>query len=703
MAEQNQTFETIDDIKGEADEVTRWHVELDAATRELEKFTRQSERVVKQYRDDRQDSGGNGPDDSESIKTNIFWSNCQVLQSSLYSRPPKVDVSRRFKDFNDDVARVGGSILERLLNTDLETDDSDFDVSIRQAIQDWIIVGMGQLWYRYEVETETYEVPAAIDPMTGMEMGEPTVEERILDEDAISDYVFWKDFLWSPARIWQEVRWVARRVYMSRDQMVKRFGAVGKLVPLHQPKRRAGAQTGIAKNDTWSRAEVWELWDKESREVYWVVQGFDKFLDRKPDPLKLENFFPCPKPALANVTTTSTVPRADYIMAQDQYTQLNTLATRINFLVRACKVVGVYDKQSEGVQRMLQQGIENQLIPVDRWAAFAEKGGLKGSIDWLPVQAVAEVINNLRADYAAQKQELYEVLGIADIMRGASVPDETATAQSIKAQFGTSRIQFKQYELGAFVRDSQRIKAEIICRHFQPETIVKRSNIMNTPDVEFVKDAVALLKNPDSEAYRLHIESDSMAAMDWAAERDSKGQFLTAVSGFLQTMSPLAQAMPQSVPYLLKMLQFGMTGYRVGSGIESVLDQMITAASAPQQPAQPSPEQMAKVEEAKATVAQKNSDAELKKAQAQKVMAEIQAMTPKVMSEAQHKGAQANAENAYATAEKMRAGILMSEHLLPDHKELQGDPPYPDETPMHENAESRGFERRESMTPGETE
>lgn len=689
----NGTLVTLDDIKSDADNVLRWQQELQAAKKELERFHKQGERVVKQYRDDR--GGGNNPgggtdprqDDDETVKVNLFWSNCQVLQSALYTRPPKVDVSRRFKDFNDDVARVAGEMIERLLNTDLETDDSDFDVSVRQAIQDWLIVGMGQLWYRYEVETGQVEVPAPVDPMTGQPMGPPMVEEQILDEDAASDYVYWKDFLWSPARVWQEVRWVARRVYMSQDQLVARFGQIGKLVPLTTSKTRANSkeQRGIAKFDPWQRAEVWEIWDKTSKMVYWVVEDFDKFLDQKPDPLKLSNFFPCPKPALANVTTTSTVPRADYVMAQDQYRQCNTLATRINMLVRACKVVGVYDRANEGVQRMFQQAVENQLIPVDRWAAFAEKGGLKGTIDWMPIEAVANVIGQLRQDYADQKQELYEVLGIADIMRGASQPDETATAQSIKAQYGTSRIQFKQYELATFVRDSQRIKAEIICRHFQPETIVKRTNIANTPDAKFIGPALEMLKNADMEVYRLNIEADSMAAVDWASERDAKGQFLQAVGGYLQQMAPLAQQMPAAMPYLLQLLQFGMSGYRISAGIESVLDQAISAAQQPAPPSPPPPREVAELDEKKAS-------AELKRAQAQKALADAQAVQPKTMSEVKHKDAQANAENTWAQTQKVGTMIKASEHLMPETPDEVGEREEPegtgpDESAQHEAAE----------------
>jgi hypothetical protein len=158
---------------------------LAAALKHYGPYQEISDKVMKRYRDERKDVEMPG---SNASRINLFWSNVQVLKSTLYTRPPKVDVSRLFKDYTDDVARVAGIILERLLNHDLEKDTSDFDVSVRQAIDDWLIVGTGQVWYRYEVETEQ-----APDEMI----------ERITDECALSDYIYWRDFLCSPARTWQ--------------------------------------------------------------------------------------------------------------------------------------------------------------------------------------------------------------------------------------------------------------------------------------------------------------------------------------------------------------------------------------------------------------------------------------------------------------------------------------------------------------------
>jgi hypothetical protein len=52
---------------------------------------------------------------------------------------------------------------------------------------------------------------------------------------------------------------------------------------------------------------VFEIWSKEDMAVFWVAEGYDYLLDRKDDPLKLETFFPVPRPIIANQTNWHTV------------------------------------------------------------------------------------------------------------------------------------------------------------------------------------------------------------------------------------------------------------------------------------------------------------------------------------------------------------------------------------------------------------
>ena len=573
----------------------RWGTEIEAAGQELTKFHDESRRIVQRYLDKRDAYG------KDESKVNLFWSTMKVLLSMLYARPPKADVSRTFQDYDDDVARVAGTMLQRILNRGFDDNTSTWDANVRQGIEDWLVVGLGQIWLRYEVETEPYTIEAVLDPLTGAELVPAQEAERIVEEDACCDYIYWEDFYWSPARTWPEVRWVARRVYMTKDQLVERFGEeIAAVVPLGMPQSKKNVNDQVVKHDPWSKAEIFEIWCKEERKVYWYAKGADVILDVKDDPLQLDGFFPCPKPVAANVTSSNFLPRADYVFAQDQFNELDEINTRITWLTRAAKVVGVYDRSAEGIQRVFQQGAENQLIPVDNWALFAERGGIKGQVDWIPIDQVTNAIERLRQYRQDKVMQIYEVLGISDIMRGSSKASETAAAQQIKAQFGSTRIQLMQFYIADWISQALRIKAEIICKHWQPETIVRRSNIERTPDAQLAGQAIQLLKDEEMAEYRITIEADSMAALDWAAERDAAVQFMQGLGAFISQTAPMAQQVPEAGPYLLRMMQWAVSKFRVSSQIESILDQAASGMQQqlmqPKQPPQPAPDVMVKAQ-----------------------------------------------------------------------------------------------------------
>lgn len=589
MEIQNKIESNMDFADTPAGQAQRWGAEIEASKKEMMKFQEDGDRITRRYLDRRDEWH------KEESRVNLFWSSTKVLLSLLYARPPRSSVARSFLDADDDVARVAGVIVQRILNRAFDDNVSSWDSAIRQGIEDWLIVGMGQSWMRYEVQTQIEEIPAQTDPITGEELVPASTYERIVNEDAPIDYIYWKDFFYSPARVWDEVRWVARRVYMTRDQLIARFGEqIGKMVPLFSRETtETNAQT--PKYDPWSKAQVFEIWCKEDKKVYWYAKGCDIILDIKDDPLQLDAFFPCPKPLAANVTSSNFIPRADYIFAQDQFNELDEINTRITWLTRAAKVVGVYDKNHEGIQRMFNQAAENQLIPVDNWAMFAEAGGVKGKVDWVPIDQVVNAINQLRQYRQDKTVQIYEVLGISDIMRGSSRASETATAQQIKAQFGSTRVQLNQFYIAEWITNLLRIKAEIISKHWQPETIAQRSNVIRTQDAQFAGPAIQLIKDERLAEYRINVEADSMAALDYAAERDSAVQFMQGLGAFISQVSPMAQAVPGAAPYFLKLMQWAVAKFRVSAEIEGVIDQAVAQLQQnPPGPPQPSPEQQAK-------------------------------------------------------------------------------------------------------------
>jgi hypothetical protein len=220
-------------------------------------------------------------------------------------------------------------------------------------------------------------------------------------------------------------------------------------------------------------------------------------------------------------------------------------------------------------------------------------------------------------------------------MRGATVASETATAQQLKAQYGSVRMQFMQGELAEFVQTALAIKAEIMAAHFQPETLIRRSLIDKTHDAKYAEQAVELLRDKRMAIYSLAVDPDTMAMVDYAAEQEARTQCITAIGQFMQAAWPLAQAKPEAVPFLLQVMQWFLAGFKAGKQIEGVLDQAITAMqNQPPAPPPPDPAMVKAQADVKATGMKAVADV---KATEMKTMAKIKGDQAKAVSSARTK------------------------------------------------------------------
>ena len=224
----------------------------------------------------------------------------------------------------------------------------------------------------------------------------------------------------------------------------ERFGA-GKMQGVEfkeqTPEENEGRDSDKDEHSVTKEAVVYEIWHKKTNKAFWYAPGAPEILDQKDDPLKLDGFWPSPKPLIANCATKLFMPTADCILAQDVYNQIDELYTRITMITQAVKVVGLYDQSMEAnLGRMLKEGVENDMIPVDNWAMLMEKGGLQGVIGWFPVAEVVGTLQTLRSVLGEQLELLYEVTGMSDILRGANTQQYTSDGTNqLKAKFGSIR------------------------------------------------------------------------------------------------------------------------------------------------------------------------------------------------------------------------------------------------------------------------
>ena len=576
----------------------RWYNTIASYERTYKKWEGRADKILKRYRDDSRTQ--NNP----NARFNILYSNVQTVIPAIFARLPRPDVSRRFRD-NDPIGRVASMMLERALEFELEH-YTDYKSAMDSAVFDRMIGGRGTAWVRYEPHIVADEKGM---PEDGVQVTEDIDEvdespeglmnespERIEYECVPIDYVHWRDFGHSVARTWEEVTSVWRKVYMNRNALVERFGEeVGYQIPLDSTP--SDGKTYAHQQDAAEQAVIYEIWDKESGTALWISKSLGKILDERPDPLQLENFWPCPKPLYSNLTTENLEPIPDFVMYQDQAKELDTLADRIDGLINALKVRGVYDASSSELQRLFSEGENNTLIPVHNWMAFAEKQGMKGAIDLVDIAPFA---NALMSCYQAMEQvkgQIYEIMGIADIQRGQTDPNETLGAQIIKSNNAAGRLKTMQNHVVQFATTLLSIKAQIICNHFSEDTIIKISGAdqLSDADKQLVPQALQLLKSESAKNFRIEVTSDSMIYQDEQQEKQNRVEFLTAVSQFVQTALPVGQAAPELIPLFMEMLKFGVTAFKAGKQMEGLIDETADkfreqARAQEGQPKPPSPE-----------------------------------------------------------------------------------------------------------------
>jgi hypothetical protein len=636
-----------------ADYVRYWNSEIKLAQREEQGWQERARKVVQRYRDEREASEeGQG-------RFNVLWSNVETQGPLIYSQVPKPVVARRFPERKadgwnpfqpqqpDEVSRIVSELLERAITVVLDT---QMDGVMKRVRQDFLLPGRGEARVRYVPTFKQIPLPPVptVTDATGRTVRADT-GEAIEDTTAIGDngfwtppplealdtervelgYTVWDDVLFSPAPTWEDVRWVAFRARMTRDQLTARFGDVGKQVPLKN--RPAGMEKDVSKpeNELFARAIVWEIWDKTSGKALWIAEGFaDQTLDEKPDPLRLQQFFPCPEPVQALWTNGTLKPAPEYCQYQDQAQELDDLTDKIRLITRAIRVKGFYagDSKNEFSTMFADGNDAPELIAWSDWAAFTDSGGLEKLIAWFPIDMLVAALTALYQARQEVKQELYEVSGLADIIRGASNPDETATAQNIKSRFAGMRVEDKAKQMARFARDLVRLTGEIIAEHFQPKTLSEMTGIYLPTAAEkqaaLLKaqmmmanagaqgqpadptmaakyqalqaqptwdDVLPVLRSDVKRSFRIDIETDTTIAPDKDAEKQARVEFLEAFSQFLSEVAPLVGQ--GVIPFELakEMLLFGVRGFPIARPLEAAIEAM--QPQAPQNQG-PSPEQI---------------------------------------------------------------------------------------------------------------
>ncbi len=395
----------------------------------------------------RSETDGWGWQDAE---LDMFWSSYEILKPAVYARPPQPVVAPLFKDGRA-LHNTTAELLERsVVSVFKRTAINEVMLSTRD---DLIFAGRGALWLRHDVEGGKHSV---------------CVEHK----DRL-------DFLHEPARKWSEVGWAAAASWVTRKEMRKRFKRTSG--DAYQDARftiSRDDERDVEKRANVRKAKVWEVWHRADNRVYWVTEGVDVLLDSDEPHLKLDDFFPCPKPAYATLKRRSLIPVPDWERYAIHFRKISELTRRIYSLLDKVRMKGLIPAGSDvgdAVEEMLRDDSDQIIMPVPSGAMLAQ--GATGFVVWLPLNELATAIQGLIAARSQLIEDFYQLSGISDIMRGATDAGETLGAQELKSQYGSVRVREKSAELQRVAADAVKIAAEIIADKFPREALLEMSQM----------------------------------------------------------------------------------------------------------------------------------------------------------------------------------------------------------------------------------
>jgi len=584
-----------DDPRTQADPVRWWLNEIEAARKREKEFRETGEKVNEIY-----------AGEHTATPFNILFSNTETLFPALYSATPRPVVQRRFKD--DDplgkaAAKAGERVLAYLLDTNAEGYET-FDGALSAATLDALLCGRAVTTVKYDAQ-----IAYGMRPADG---GEPDSVKT--GELVCLDVRSWDRVYFGFARRWTKVPWVAYEEWIDKEEAVRLFGraTADKLVfsqgeedevrgDRGERAKRNGNERDMGERKT---ALVYQIWDKSDRKIRYVAPSYaDGLLKTLDDPLGLTGFFNCPEPLGFLCRPNSLKPVAPYTLYAQQATELNEITRRISRVTKAIKAKAVYDSELGEDIKALVEADDNELVPADKSSSLAAEKGLQNAIWAWPIDRLVVVLRELIVAREQVKQTIYEITGIADVMRGQSNASETLGAQEIKQSWGTLRLKRMQRQVQRYVRDLLRMMLEVAVSRFSEETLAAMTGLSYLtgqqrvaaeasaqsmqlaggpldPRVAAALQApawppvMALLREDALRGYRIDIETNSTVEPEAVEDQKQISELLNALGQYLNGVAPLVARGVMPFGVAQNMLLAIARRFRFGTEIEDDIKQM---------------------------------------------------------------------------------------------------------------------------------
>jgi hypothetical protein len=592
-----------------------WKQQIETAKSNLKNYFKDAETCEKAYH-------------NTDMNYNVFYSNVEILNANLCISNPKPDIQRRFlKRLEKDKLKSNTyAMVAKVLNGAVEfvSDVSDLDEQLSIAVKNSVINGRGILWLDYEPTIETNE------------LGEEYVSDREIRIESLNP----QEFLYSSAEKEKDIWWVARRHLLSREDIKRRFE--------YSPSE-AELQFKQEDETQLKRGEVWEIWDKNYRKRAFILLSDvrQKFLEVTDDPYKLDGFFPCDT---LEFVTNYTTPVPEYMIYRKQADLLEVVCKKAAQVEDEVKYVTLIGSKDKGIAQMITAAQNGDVlsIPTDNMVGAAES-----LIATTPVDKAILLLEHLQVEKEKLKQNIYDITGISDIMRGATDSQETATAQKIKGLFGSLRFQTRQKKVQNFRKNIYKLIAEIIAEHYDEQTLSEMTCTYLPTDEDKMNivlaqkqglasqdqlnelteptwaDVMYILRNDKLRNYTVDIETVATAFDDLeqqnAAIKDLTNLYLSMVQ-YSDSLSPAT--LKGFIPLIKMNLSSVKISSTVGNQLEEAIESAYKEAEEEAQVQQPNPDLMkiqSEIEYKQGELKIKEQEVAIKQQEADRKDAELEA------------------------------------------------------------------------------
>lgn len=556
-------------------EALKWLEEIKSAKKREKEFFENGKKILEVY---------------EGRKTpfNILYSNTETLLPALFSDLPRPVIRRRYKDedpMGKIISEVGQRALEYLLDTDLDEYDNFYD-TLTEVTLDGLLPGRGNASVKYEADDD-------------------------LDwETVCTDKRTWNRMYYGYAKKWSKVPWIAYEEHLIKEEAEKLELDLTDIEFSEGEEENKNENEDLGKRET---ALFYQIWDKTDRKVKYVSPQSKNYCKVQDDPLELSGFFNCPKPIQFVKKPSDLAPTALYTLYENQAEELNRIQGRINKIVEAIKVRGIYDGSLGDELENLFKEADNALVPASNGAALVD-GSIEKAIWFAPVDKLIIVLQQLYQARESCKSVIYEITGVSDIVRGQSRASETLGAQQIKEAWGTMRLKRLQKEVQRYALDMMKIMLDIAITNFSEETWQKMTMLpypltkekkeaekkLKAEREEYTRKAkeaafqgqqvepfqsrweevvnqpswgqiLSILQNDYQRSYRLDIETNSTLDVEATEDKQLVGEFMNAMGQFMNGIANVPD-----IPFAAKksMLLAISKRYRFGREVEDELQQM---------------------------------------------------------------------------------------------------------------------------------